>query len=256
MSPVSLADRRENLGLKKDATERSVEFGEAVEGYFYAMRAGREAYHEALNYVRATGDALSRMNRSRGKRRDLPQHAAPSEYTAALQRVRISERTAQVWQQIAAIPEKVFKAYLSSFDTGDTTEWQDSPSIRGLLAARQELAESSYEKEKEQTPEEREAEDKEFEAWRKKVEAHRPAEEPSPSAMLPRREPSPEVWSEASAVIEAGYKVRAKQLHPDRGGDGKQMADLNLAIEMLRQWQSCGSSVWKQRTDPQNGREG
>jgi len=50
---------------------------------------------------------------------------------------------------------------------------------------------------------------------------------------------SPSVVSSAENIIKRGYRILSLETHPDKGGDTSEQANLNLAIDFLRE--SIGS---------------
>jgi hypothetical protein len=209
----------------------------AAEQYRENILRGREASEAALLAARRAGAILATLDRAPGKRNDLPKHAsAGSDYRKAIAGAQISERTAETWQEVAAVPDHVFNEYLTGEDDGERIV----PSIRGLLthAAYEKL----YEDEEKAAPEEPEVK-KRFRAWRRK--AGGPKARPRVSwddfhARHNLRADSTvtatllEVWKAASNIVETGYRTLAKSIHPDHNGDAGEMASLNLAVEQLR----------------------
>ena len=214
----------------------------AAEQYRANISRGREAAEAALMAARRAETILAGLQKSSGGRPNKhPQHsAAVSDYRKAIAAAQISERTAETWQEVAAVADDVFKEYL----TPEDDEERIFPSIRGLLA--HVFLVKSYEDEEKAEPEPQIK--SRFRAWRK---AKRPKDgswadfwKDSEDANARRNlhaassaaATSREVWEAASSIVEIGYKTLATKTHPDhQGGDGRQMATINLAVEQLRE---------------------
>lgn len=89
--------------------------------------AERKACEIRLRAERRFGELTSALERAPGKRTDLPPAKAAggseqvSEYQETLKRTGVSERTAQRWQELAAVPKKTFEDALRNPDKKPTT---------------------------------------------------------------------------------------------------------------------------------------
>ena len=108
---------------------------EAAKVYAKAAHLGREmqnyAGEIALLAARKAGELVQQLDRKPGQRTDKPaaKDAGGSEYSKTLKETGTPERTAQRWQEIAAVPQDIFTAYVKSITpTGNI-------SAAGLLKA-------------------------------------------------------------------------------------------------------------------------
>jgi len=188
--------------------------------------ASNDAAEIQLLAAHAAGTFFAQMSKSKGGRPKNSRHVSGvSEYRRALNDTATPERTAQRWQQVAAIPIETVKEYIAARkeDPGELV------SIAGLL---RDARFFSYGEDGDDFPpfteEEREA------AERFADEHVGDAPHGYPPSPADRSKVSPDVLEEAAAVVAAGYKARARIHHPDHGGEGAAMTRVNLAVAFLR----------------------
>jgi hypothetical protein len=96
------------------------DIAEAAKLYAKAAHLGHEvqncAAEIALLAARKAGEILQRLSKSKGGRPEkTPDNVAVvSEYTKALEETETPERTAQRWQELAAVPQETFTHYIEA----------------------------------------------------------------------------------------------------------------------------------------------
>jgi hypothetical protein len=111
------------------------DIAEAAKVYARAANLGHEAQNYAaeiaLLAARKAGEILQRLDKSKGGRPEKTPDsvAGVSEYSKTLEETGTPERTAQRWQELAAIPQETFTEYI------DSVKPTDDISATGLLKA-------------------------------------------------------------------------------------------------------------------------
>lgn len=135
------------------------DIAEAAKVYAKAAHLGHEAQNYAaeisLLAARKAGEILKQLERSPGGEPAKKRHSTPamlaaveSEYSKALKESGTSERTAQYWQRLAAVPATTYEKHVR-----ETEEIKGEITAAGLLKAHNKTIPVKYPKPKEQAPE-------------------------------------------------------------------------------------------------------
>jgi hypothetical protein len=112
------------------------DIAEAAKVYAKAAHLGRESQNYAaeiaLLAARKAGEILKQLDRKPGQRTDKPAASVTggSEYAQTLKETSTPERTAEYWQEIAAIPTETVQNYIQQ-----TKEADSEVTMAGLIRA-------------------------------------------------------------------------------------------------------------------------